>query len=87
MEQKAYYVGHSTFKSKSGNQLYVLQFVSQSNRSDNSGVEASLISVFVNRDIFETFIVSNDFFDETVLSVRIVGDKVYYDLSLNQVNQ
>lgn len=84
MEQKAYYVGHSTFKNKAGAQLYMLQFVSQSERSDNSGVEASLISVFVVKEIFETFIVSNEFFDEATLSVRISGDRVFYDLARNQ---
>lgn len=84
MEQKAYYVGHSTFRSKAGVQMYVLQFVTQSERSDNSGVEASLVSVFVNKDVFETFMVSNEFFEDTMLSVRISGDRVFYDLSKNQ---
>lgn len=77
MQKEALYVGYSSFKSKKGNQLYLLQFLVTENVT--GGVSSEIVSVFVDESTYNSYI-GNEIMSESLLGVRIVGQRVFYDL-------
>lgn len=77
MQKEALFVGYCSFKSKKGNQLYLLEFLTTENVEN--GVRSEVVSVFVDEATYNSYI-GNEIMTESLLGVRIVGRQVFYDL-------
>lgn len=78
MKQDLIFIGYRTFKSKNGNDCYVLDFLENPHKTQNGNVVASNISVFTEPTKFGNFIKANELLKTVSVPFEISGDKVHY---------
>lgn len=79
MQDDLIFVGYRRFTSKSNNECYVLDFITQPKELRNgSGMYVSQVSVFVEEKKYLSFVEKNKLLSIVTLPFEIVGNKVRY---------
>ena len=80
MEIKSLFVGYSSFVSKEGKNLYMINVLITEN-SDNY-VKSSIKDIFVDKDTYFSLLKSIKIFDNITIVRKInsISDKVYYNI-------
>ena len=81
MKDDLIFVGYRQFKSKSGNECNVLDFITKpKNTQDGKGVYVNNVSVFTTLEKYNTFKSSTKLLSIVSVSFEIVGNKVIYSI-------
>lgn len=81
MKDDLIFVGYRQFKSKSGNECNVLDFITKpKNTQDGKGVYVNNVSVFTSLDKYNSFISNNKLLSIVSLPFEIIGNKVRYSI-------
>lgn len=81
MNDDLIFVGYRSFTSKSNNECNVLDFITKPKKTqDGKGVYVSNVSIFTDKDKYNSFIGNNKLLSTVSVSFEIIGNKVRYSI-------
>ncbi len=78
---KVLFVGYGSFKSKAGNDCFLIKVLTPPKISDDkSRADAELVSIFTEEEKYNKFIKTNGLMTECDVSVSVIGTRVKYEI-------